>query len=99
MYLISTKEVNEDWGFAWDCMVNACWNNPELMELIDKYEKLPDENHIKVVNCLINHFFSDSAIRLISMWGFGDTPAKDQMYLDIQAKLDQLKPYLEKYLG
>lgn len=57
------------------------------------------DSNFAVVNCLINHFFSDDAIRLVSMWGFGDTPARDQIYLDIQAKKDKLKPHLEKYLG
>lgn len=98
MYSIGTKEIQEDWGYAWDCLVEACIDSKELEEILDKYENLPEQNHIKVVNCLINHFFSDDAIRLVSMWGFGDTPANDQMYLDIKAKKDKLKPYLENYL-
>lgn len=33
------------------------------------------------------------------MWGFSDTPARDEIYLDLKRQKDQLKPYLEKNLG
>jgi hypothetical protein len=99
MYSITTAEINEDWGYVWDCLVEACHGSDELEAILDKYEKLPEQNHIAVVNCLVNHFFSDASIRLVAMWGFSDTPARDEIYLDLKRQKDQLKPYLEKNLG
>lgn len=96
MYAITSEEINEDYDYAWDCLVEAVYNDPELYEILGKY-KGRKVNKIQMVTALVNHFFSEEAIRLVSMWGFGDTPAKDQMYLDIKAKKDQLKPYLLKY--
>lgn len=98
MYSIGSDEIHAGWRYAWDCLVEACYDDVELMEILRKYKSLPETNHIKVVNSLVNHFFTDDSIRLVAMWGFGDTPANDQMYLDIKAKLDKVKPYLENYL-
>ncbi|MFA5404646.1 MAG: hypothetical protein WC358_06900 [Ignavibacteria bacterium] len=98
MYSITSKEIKNGWRYVWDCLVEAVRDDAELEELLDKYEGLPDSNYIKLVNCLVQHFFSEDAIRLVSMWGFGDTPARDQICLDLEAKKDQLKPYLKKYL-
>lgn len=96
-YSIGSDEIHENWGSVWDCLVEACFHEPELNAILDLYKTLPDRNHIAIVNCLINHFFTDNSMRLIVSWGFGDTEAKDQMYLDIKAKLGELKPYLENY--
>jgi uncharacterized protein YdaL len=98
MYSITSKEILGGWRYIWDCLVEAVHDDVELEELLDKYEGLPDSNYINLVNCLVQHFFSEDAIRLVSMWGLNDTPARDQIYLDLEAKKDQLKPYLKKYL-
>lgn len=98
MYSITSKEILVGWRYIWDCLVEAVHDDVELEELLDKYEGLPDSNYINLVNCLVQHFFSEDAIRLVSMWGLNDTPARDQIYLDLESKKDQLKPYLKKYL-
>jgi len=98
MYSITSNEILGGWRYIWDCLVEAVHDDVELEELLDKYEGLPDSNYINLVNCLVQHFFSEDAIRLVSMWGLNDTPARDQIYLDLEAKKDQLKPYLKKYL-
>lgn len=98
MYAISSKEVDQNYGCVWDCLLNACWHTPELMDLIKQYEN-KKINKIQVVNTLINHFFSDSSIRLVAMWGFHDTPARDEICTDLEKKLNELKPVLEKYLN
>lgn len=97
MHSITSAEINEGWGYVWDCLVEVCHGSEDLEALLDKYPELPDSNSIALVTSLVQHFFSDSATQLVAMWGFSDTPARDEIYLSIMAKKDQLKPYLEKY--
>lgn len=97
MYSIG-EEIHKNWGHVWDCLVEACFHDNELLTLVSQYKTLPDRNHIAVVNCLINHFLTDDSMRLITSWGLSDTEAKDQMYIDIKHGLGKLEPYLAKYL-
>jgi len=97
MYSIGSEEIHKNWGYVWDCLVEACFDNNELLMLLSQYETLPNRNHIAIVNCLINHFLTDDSMRLIVAWGLSDTEAKDQMCIDIKNKLGNLKPYLENY--
>lgn len=99
MYKITSGEINEGWGYVWDCLVEACHHNNELNAILDNACKVPLANQIALITELINEILDDNAIRLVSIWGFSDTPARDEMYLSFEAKIDQLKPYLQKYLG
>lgn len=99
MYAITDKEIQDDWGYAWDCLVDACWDNKELHEILEKLDEVAESNKIALIRELADNIFSDSATRLVAMWGFEDTPARDEIYLSFEAKMDLLKPYLEKYLN
>jgi hypothetical protein len=89
-------EIERNWEYAWDCLVDSKYGNEELASAFNKVPKL-DNIQKAIVRDIIHKVCIDNTHAGICHWGLSDTPTREHIIEDIENKIEDVISILNKY--